>query len=101
MKVVFDPRAIEDLEHIHDFIASDSPASAHAVVDRILSSIEKLGEFPSMARAGQVEGTREWVVPRFPYIIVYRVDDARDSLTVLAIFHGAQDRDRKPELTNS
>jgi toxin ParE1/3/4 len=95
MKVVFDPRAVEDLEHIHDFIASDSPLNADAVVDRILSSIEKLAEFPSMARAGQVEGTREWVVPRLPYVIVYRVDDALDSVTVIAIFHGAQDRVRK------
>jgi plasmid stabilization system protein ParE len=56
MKVVFDPRAVEDLEHIHDFIASDSPLNADAVVDRILSSIEKLGEFPSMARAGRSKG---------------------------------------------
>jgi toxin ParE1/3/4 len=101
MKVIFDPRAVEDLEHIHDFIASDSSANAHAVVDRILSSIEKLAEFPSMARAGQVEGTREWVVPCLPYVIVYRADDARDSLTVLAIFHGAQDRDRERKQTNS
>jgi toxin ParE1/3/4 len=71
------------------------PANADAVVDRILSSIEKLGEFPSMARAGQVEGTREWVVPRLAYVIVYRVDDALDSVTVIAIFHIAQDRVRK------
>ena len=41
--------------------------NADAVVDRILSSIDKLGEFPSMGRVGQVEGTREWVVPRLPY----------------------------------
>lgn len=33
MKVVFDPRAVEDLEH--DFIAADSPVSADAVVDQV------------------------------------------------------------------
>jgi toxin ParE1/3/4 len=93
MKVVFEPRAVEDLERIHDFIAADSPVDANAVLNRILSSIERLGEFPSMARAGRVEGTREWVVPRLPYIAVYRVDAERDKLTVVAVFHGAQDRD--------
>jgi addiction module RelE/StbE family toxin len=95
MKVVFDPRAVEDLERIHDFIAADSPVNADAVVDRILSSIDKLGEFPSMARVGQVEGTREWVIPRLPYIAVYKVDADRRILTILAVFHGAQDRDAK------
>jgi toxin ParE1/3/4 len=95
MKVVFDPRAADDLERIHDFIAADSPANAQAVVDRILSSIDRLGEFPSMARAGQAEGTHEWVIPRLPYIAVYRVDAERGILTILAVFHGAQNRDAK------
>jgi plasmid stabilization system protein ParE len=27
-----------------------------------------------------------------PYVIVYRVDEELDELTVVAIFHGAQDR---------
>ena len=93
MKVVLDPRAIADLEHIHDFIAVDSPATAAAVVERILASIERLGEFPSMARSGPTEGTREWVIPRLPYIAVYKVDVERDVITVVAVFHGAQRRD--------
>lgn len=95
MKVVVDPRAFEDLERIHAFIAAARPVIADAVVDRILSSIEKLGEFPAMARTGQVEGTREWVIPRLPYIAVYKVDVESDVLTVIAVFHGAQDRDGK------
>ena len=93
MKIVFDPRAVEDLERIYDFIAADSPINARAVIDRILSSVEKLGAFPQMARVGRVEGTREWVIPRLPYIAVYKIDMERDVLTVIAVFHGAQDRD--------
>ena len=48
-----------------------------------------------MARAGQVEGTREWVIPRLPYIAVYKVDADRAILTILAVIHGAQDRHGK------
>lgn len=66
MKVVLDPRAVADPERIEDFIAVDSPANAIAVVERILSSIERLGERPSMARSGRAEGAREWVIPRLP-----------------------------------
>lgn len=45
-----------------------------------------------MGRIGRVEGTREWVVPRLPYIVVYMLREERDELVVIAVFHGAQDR---------
>lgn len=92
MRVVFDAKAVEDLEGIHDWIAKDNPPVARAVVGRILASAERLGIFPEMARAGRVEGTREWVVPRLPYIVVYKLREERDELVVVAIFHGAQHR---------
>ena len=43
-----------------------------------------------MGRPGLVEGTRELVEP--PYIVVYAVQQDRDEIVVLAIFHGAQKR---------
>ena len=45
-----------------------------------------------MGRPGRVRGTREWVVHGLPYLIVYLIDDDATELTVIAIFHGAQDR---------
>jgi toxin ParE1/3/4 len=44
-----------------------------------------------MGRAGRDEGTREWVVPRLPYMVVYEVDEDRNEVIVIAVFHGAQD----------
>jgi addiction module RelE/StbE family toxin len=92
MRVEFDPRALEDIENIYQYIAADSPRNATAVVDRIVLSVSRLGEFPEMARAGRVDGTRELVVPRLPYVAVYKVDMRNDVLTVVAVFHGARDR---------
>lgn len=92
MKVVFDAKAVGDLEGIYAWIAQESPATALAVIERILASIEHLATFPEMARIGRVEGTREWVVPRLPYIVVYKTHPDRDELVVIAVFHGAQDR---------
>gem|GEM_PF-6148256 len=34
------------------------------------------------------------------YVIVYRVDEELDELTVVAIFHGAQDRSHLPPMVN-
>ena len=40
-------------------------------------------------------GTRnyEWVVVGLPYVIVYEVDKTADEVAIIAVFHGAQDRD--------
>lgn len=100
MKLVFDELALADLEDIHSWIAQDSPRTAKTVVQRVLASIEQLTTSPYMGRPGRDEGTREWVVPRLPYIVVYEVDAARDEMVVIAVFHGARDwepalRDRR------
>jgi toxin ParE1/3/4 len=93
MKLVFDDRALADVEGIYHWIAQDSPSAAKAVVDRLFGSIELLISFPFMGRAGHVPDTFEWVVPRLPYVVVYELDQAREQVIVTAVFHGAQERD--------
>lgn len=92
MRLVFDDRALADLEAIYDWIAHDNPIAAKAVVERIFASTERLATFPLMGRAGRDAGTREWVVPGLPYIVVYEVDDAHGDVVIDAVFHGAQGR---------
>jgi toxin ParE1/3/4 len=96
MKLVFDDRALADLEGIYRWITQDSTSTAKAVVDRLFGSIELLISFPFMGHTGHVPDTFEWVVPRLPYIVVYEVDQAREQVIVTAVFHGAQDRDDSP-----
>jgi plasmid stabilization system protein ParE len=91
MKLVFDARALEDLELIFDWIAQDSPAAAKMVLDRSFASTELLLTFPFMGHAVRDTGALEWVVPRLPYVVVYEVDLTNDRIT--AAFHAAQNRD--------
>jgi len=92
MKVVFDARAVEDLEDIRFWISEDRPQTALAVIERIFASIERLASFPEMGREGTVSGTREWVVPRLPFIVVYQDDAASGELRVVGVFHAARER---------
>ncbi|HLG84354.1 MAG TPA: type II toxin-antitoxin system RelE/ParE family toxin [Bradyrhizobium sp.] len=92
MKLVFDDQAIADLADIFEWIAQDSPAAAKVVTDRLFSSIELLGAFPRMGHIGRDPETFEWVVPRFPYVVIYEIDQQLDRVVVTAVFHGAQDR---------
>jgi plasmid stabilization system protein ParE len=93
MDLVFDDRALADIESIYRWIAEDSPASAKIVVDRLFGSVELLTSFPFMGHAGHDPETFEWVVPRLPYIVVYEVDQDRQRIIVVAVFHGSQSRE--------
>lgn len=93
MKVIIRETAYADLERIFQWIGQDSPQNAASVVDRILDAIEQtLTFFPKSGHRGRAAGTLEWVVRGLPYIVVYRLDEARDELTVVAVLHGAQER---------
>jgi toxin ParE1/3/4 len=88
MKVVLH----RDAERIFTWIAEDNPSAASRMVARIRDRISllELDSLAHMGRPGTVPGTRELI--EYPYIIVYRVDDERREITVIAIFHGAQNR---------
>ena len=93
MNVVVREKANDDLDDIFQWIARDNPRAATQMVARIRDRINLL-ELDSLARMGRpgfVEGTLELV--EYPYLIIYRVDDSRREVVVLAIMHGARNRD--------
>ena len=44
------------------------------MLDQIASVIGRLKTFPRLGHPGVVDGTLERIVPRSPYVIVYRID---------------------------
>lgn len=87
-KIRWSPEAADDLLHIADFIAFDSPENADAVADRIYERIGRLAQFPHTGRRGVVAGSRELVLTPLPFVVVYRV--VQDAVEVSRILHGAQ-----------
>ena len=77
-----------DRDAIFDYIEADSPQAAIAVDDRIRAQTEGLVRFPESGRRGRVEGTRELVISRTPYIAAYRI--AGDTVRILRVLHGAR-----------
>jgi plasmid stabilization system protein ParE len=92
MKVVVRRSAAADLEALFTYIAADNPAAAANMVWRIMDRLRRMAEldFGDMGRRGRSEGTRELV--EAPYVISCRVDRSDNTVTVLAIKHGAQRR---------
>lgn len=89
MRLVFTRAAASDLDGIIDYIALDSPAAAEKVFRAIVAATERLTDFPDMGHVGRLPDTREIPVAGFPYLIVYQV--AAETVTILAVFHGARD----------
>ena len=88
-RVVWSPRAVEDLEAIVQYIAADSIAYAAAVVETILSTTRKLSPFPFSGRiVPELDDAsiREWFA--YSYRIIYRIE--RETVTIAAVIHGKQ-----------
>ena len=80
--------ARDDLRAIYRYYAERSPASADSIIGTILKAANGLTRFPLMGKQGPIEGTRERVVSRYPYGIIYILEE--DTIVVLRIVHGAQ-----------
>ncbi len=93
MNVRLRQAAFDDLVTIEDSLKPKSPRAEQQIVDRILDEIERLDRFPFPGHSGRIGETREWIVPRLPYIIVHRIDASIDELHVVGVFHAAQNRD--------
>jgi plasmid stabilization system protein ParE len=90
VKVVLTEAAEQDLAALYANYAGRSGATAGQVLGTILRAINGLAVFPLMGRLGAVPQTRERIVSRYPYRIVYYVDNANQIIEVWRVVPGAQ-----------
>ena len=90
MRVVYSPRAIQDLEHIAGYYRSVAdPKIAAAISERIEQVINRIAHQPQTApRVVERSGVRAVLVLRYPYKIFYRLRD--DAVEILHIRHTAR-----------
>lgn len=88
MKLAWSNRATTDRLAIFIWIAEDNPQAAADVDDRIEAAAQRLKDFPNSGRPGRIEGTRELVIARTPYIAPYQI--IGDTVRVLRVIHGAR-----------
>jgi toxin ParE1/3/4 len=90
----YSARARSQLIAIQEYINERNPDAAIRVGAAIREAAQFLRYFPYAGRPGQSADTREWVVRRFPYILVYEVNTGEENeIMILGVFHSAQRRD--------
>jgi toxin ParE1/3/4 len=77
--------AVEDLQAARDYLDSENPRAAWDAIDRIMSAVERLEQFPQMGRPGRVARSRELVVTGTPFLVAYRMKG--ESVQILAVLH--------------
>ena len=90
MRIRWTPAAVADLQRISDYLKEHHRHYRQPILSKLYETIRGLRQWPHQGRPGNEEGTREILFPPLPYVAVYRVTE--QTIEVLRIYHGAQDR---------
>lgn len=89
VKIIWSPKSLKNLEEIADFISLNSPLYAPVFIQKIISSVERLKDFPLSGRIVpefNIDTIREIIFHN--YRIVYRTKEK--SLEIVLVTHGAK-----------
>jgi len=89
LTIDYHPAASAELVAAGRFYEERSPGLGHQFLDAVEASLATLRSNPLLGRS-DAHGRRRWLIRRFPYLIVYRVEGS--FLHVLAVAHTS----RKP-----
>lgn len=89
MRVDWSTPAADEFEAAQTYFLSVNPIAASRLAQRVDAAVRLLRERPDAGRIGLREGSREWVVQRSPYLLVYRVTDT--AVQILHVWCAGQD----------
>ncbi len=83
---VITPSASQDLNSIKNFIETDNFFTAQKVIMHITKTVRTIiANNPHIGRHGKVLRTREFILTKYPYKIVYTVKE--NELVILRVLH--------------
>ena len=91
VEIVWSVLARTRLREIRAYVAQDKPDAAERLAIRIVAMVEALRRHPHLGRVGAKPEIREMVIGGTPYIVLYRVQGRR--VTISTIWHGTQRRE--------
>ena len=85
MRVRWEEGALLNLSSLREYIQRDNPAAARKTGQRFIECIDLLQEQPFLGAPGRIHKTRELVVSKTPYTIIYHT--TVDVISILRVFH--------------
>lgn len=96
MKVRFLPEADQDIDRLYSFLAGRNSSAAQKAMLAIDNAIDRVQHNPYIgAVMRERTGDRQFFIPfgNSAYVLRYRLDEARDTLIVVRIWHGRESRE--------
>jgi plasmid stabilization system protein ParE len=90
MKSILSPRALRELNRIHDYIAQYEPSAAQSFVDRVYSLMDTLEAQPLIGRATNTQRVLGLPLVDYPYLVFYRLNLRRSEIEIVSIRHAAR-----------
>ena len=93
-QVILEPRAIADIQHAIDYYDEQLLGLGErfkATVDHYIQTIEK-NPFYQI----RYKDYRALPTGKFPYLIVYHIDEYEKTVYIMAVFHSSQNPDKLP-----
>lgn len=88
MKVRWTEPAFNQWEESFRYIEAENASAARRIAEKVFEVVEMLSGHPYAGRIGRIAGTREFAVPRSPFVIIYGVDQRELVLGVFAVYDG-------------
>jgi Plasmid stabilization system protein len=88
MQVEWLKTAAKNLEDAYVFLAKENPVVAGEFIKEVYRLTQLLLDSPALGRPGRVPGTKELVLPNYPYLIPYRIRG--NQVQILRVFHTRQ-----------
>ena len=89
MRLILSPLAVQKVASIADHVRQHDSNAADRLEAALRDVFAMLGRHP---RAGRLISptVRRFVVPRYPYVVLYRADEAKGQLTIATVRQARQ-----------
>jgi len=95
MQLEWTPRAREERGAAIEYIAQANPIAALDQLDKIERQTNMLLQFPEIGQPGRKQGTRDLVIVRTNFIVVYRFKPKTEHIVILRVLHTSQNYTNK------
>jgi addiction module RelE/StbE family toxin len=89
-EIIWSVRALREHRDIVEGLEEVNQAAAHRIDEAITARVAQLRMMPRIGRPGRAAGTRELVVARTPYIVIYDYALDKDRAEILRVIHHAR-----------
>jgi toxin ParE1/3/4 len=84
-------KALDDLAAIFDYIATDNPDAAEALIARLLALFERTADYPQLGRPADDIAPAHRILTHGRYLIIYCVYTDERAVVLVRVVHGARD----------